>query len=538
MGLRGPRAKPKATGGDTPGRKRRPAWQRKGLTRAQRVIRFCESLTVTSGAHAGRKVKLRPWQREIIEDWYKTARGRRVIRTGLLSMARKNGKSTLAAALGLAHLVGPEAESRGHIVIAASDKDQSGVVFDEVVAFIEAEPDFDAAVNIKRREKVIEHLENGSRLTALSSDAKKSHGLSPSVVILDELAQWGTGTGRRLYDALVTATGARAEPLTIVISTQSEDDLSLMSELVDYGKQVNEGIIDNLTFSARVFEVPDDLDIWNEEHWALANPALGDFRSLEEMREFAERARRMPTLRSTFENLYLNRRVAAEERWIPKAEWDACAGDISDAEISGLCFGGLDLASVSDLNSFDLFWPASGALLSWSWCPKDRILERSEKDRVPYDVWARQGWIELTNGRAADKRAIALRIGELCALYKPKVVGFDKFGMPELVRILGEEGIELPLKEVRQGFLSLSVGTKEFEGRVLNRALRHNRNPVLTWALSNVRIARDAAGNIKPDKERSREKIDPVVAGVMAVGLAAAEPKPEELKPSLWVLTA
>lgn len=531
MGLRGPGARPKsgAKSGAKPKRKRRPSWLDPKLNRADRVIRFIEALTITSGVHAGRRMKLRPWQREIVRAWYGAdASGRRIVRTGLLTMGRKNGKTGLVAALALAHLVGPEQERRGQVVAAASDRDQSGLIFDELVAFIEDNPDFAARANIKRHEKVIEILDTGTRFRALSSDAKKAHGLSPSVVILDELAQWGSGVGRGLYDALVTATGGRAEPLTIVISTQSADDLSLMSELVDYGRQVRDGILVDPTFSPFIYDVPADADPFNEALWPLANPALGDFRSLEEMRAFAARARRMPSLEATFRNLYLNQRVTAEERWLPPGEWDACAGDVDlDALAGEPCYGGLDLGSVRDLTAFALFWPGPGAVAVWTWCPGDALAMREEQDQVPYRVWAKAGHIQPTAGRATDKRAVALRLAVLNATFKPQAVGYDRWGITELQRILSEEGIELPLKPFGQGFRDMSPAMKSFEERVLNRQLVHGSNPVLTWAVSNVAVETDAAGGVKPSKERAREKIDPLVAAVIAVGTAAAEPPPK-----------
>jgi phage terminase large subunit-like protein len=532
MGLRGPGARPRSRSADgtKAKRKKRPAWLNPKLSRADRIIRFIESLRITSGAHAGRKFELRPWQREIVRAWYATdAAGRRIVRTGLLSMARKNGKTGLCAALALAHLLGPEQERRGQVVAAATDRDQSGLIFDELVAFIDDNPDFADRVNVKRHEKTIEDLPSGSKFRALSSDAKKAHGLSPSVVILDELAQWGTGAGRALYDALVTATGARAEPLVAVISTQSADDHSLMSELVDYAKAVRAGSIEDATFSGFIFEAPADADPWDESTWALANPALGDFRSVEEMRTFAARARRMPTLEASFRQYYLNQRVDADERWLPPGEWDACGGEIDVDDLVGRrCFGGLDLGSVRDLTAFALFWPDVGALLVWCWCPADALRAREDTDRVPYRVWADRGHIEPTPGRATDKRRVALRLAELCAAFRPEAIAYDLWGLPELQRIMAEEGIDLSLKPFGQGFKSMAPAMRAFEERVLNRELVHPRNPLLTWAVSNVAVERDAAGNAKPSKERSRERIDPAVAAIMALGIAAQQPAPRE----------
>ena len=527
MGARGPNARAvtkRAKGAAAPPRPAVQPWDASWLSRAERVIAFVETLQVTAGPLAGQRFALMDWQKALIEDWYRVdADGKRIVRTAVLSVGRKNGKSTLVAAIALAHLLGPEREPRGQVVIGASDRDQSGIIFAEVCAILEADEALRDLVNIQSHAKTITVHADGSVLQALSSDAKKAHGLSPTLCILDELGQWGVGIGIRLYNALMTAGGGRSEPLKIVISTQADSDLAKMSELLDYGRQVNEGVIDNPRFACKLFEVPDGLDPFDEAHWPLANPALGTFRSLEDMRELAERARRMPTERAAFEQLFLNRRTAAEERWISKPDWDACKGFVDPAALEGqVCYGGLDLGSVSDLTSLSLFWPETGALMSWSWCPADRIAERVENDRAPYNVWADAGWLELTPGKATDKRHVALRLAEICARFKPKVVMFDKWGMPELARILDEESITLPLVEHRQGFVSMSPSSKAFEELVLNARLRHD-NPLLTWTMSNVRVARDPAGNIKPDKQRSRERIDPIVAGIMAVGAWASE---------------
>lgn len=507
------------------------------------MIRFIESLKVTSGAHAGREFLLRPWQKAIIESWYRTdADGKRVVRTGLLSLARKNGKTGLLSALALCHLLGPEQERRGQVVVGATDRDQSGLIFDELCAFINDNEAFVGECNIQRHGKLIEHLPSGSKFRALSSDAKKAHGLSPSVVILDELAQWGHGAGRALYDALTTAQGARAEPLVVVIGTQSADDHNLMSQLVDYAKAVRDGGIEDATFSGFVYEIPENENVFDQANWPLANPAIGDFRSLEDMQTLAERAQRMPTLEAAFRNLFCNQRVDAEERWLPAAEWDACRHDDIDLDelVGQRCLGALDLGSVRDLTAFALFFPESGVLLVWTWCPKENLRARSDTDRVPYDVWNEKGYIEATPGRATDKRRVALRLADICARFNPEAIAFDQWQITELQRILGEEGIVLPpMKAFGQGYKSMSPAMKAFEEAVLNRQLKHAGNPLLTWAISNVAVERDAAGNQKPSKERSRERIDPAVASIMAIGLAASEPKtvPFEV-PATFVLSA
>lgn len=523
MGLRGP------------GANRRPVSYVKArktsgtLSRQEAVISFIEQFKITKGALTGKNFDTRPFQRDVIRAWYRTdENGNRVVRTGLYTVGRKNGKTGLIAGLAAAHLVGPETVPRGEIVSGATDRDQSGIIFDELVALLDQKGKYREIVNIKRHEKVIENLQNGSKFRALSSDAKKAHGLNPSVVILDELAQWGQGVGRGLYDALTTSQGAWDEPLLLIIGTQAADDHALMSNLVDYAKAVNAGDIDDPTFSGFIYEIPEDSDVFDESNWILANPALGDFRSIGDMRLLAERARRIPTLEAAFRNLYCNQRIDAEERWLAGSEWKPCVieGLNIDDHAGEPCIGGLDLSSVRDLTAFALFWPKSGTLNVWTWCPADNLREREERDRVPYTVWAKQGFIQPTPGAAVDKRAVVYKIADICAKYKPECIAFDRWGITEIQRVLKDDGIVLPeLVPFGQGYKDMSPATKAFEERVINRTLKTPPNPLLTWSISNVAISRDPADNKKPNKERSRERIDPAVAAVMAVGHAATSEK-------------
>jgi phage terminase large subunit-like protein len=323
MGMRGPGAKPvKKAGNSAAGKPKPRSWERRGLSRAARVIAFIEGLKLTAGRHAGKPFKLRPWQRAIIESIYATdADGNRPVRQALATMPRKNGKTELAAGLALAHLAGPEAEARGEVYSAASDRNQAGRIFRELEAFILADDDLAGRCNVQRFAKRIEVMAGpgaGSVYEALSSDAKKAHGLSPSFAVCDEVAQW---LGRDLYDNLVTGTGARDEPLVVVISTQSADPNHVMSEIVSYGRSVLDGTIEDPTFHATIYSAPDDADPWSEATWYACNPALGDFRSLEEMRQFAEKAKRIPAREAVFRNLYLNQSVATQARFIAAANW-------------------------------------------------------------------------------------------------------------------------------------------------------------------------------------------------------------------------
>jgi phage terminase large subunit-like protein len=540
MGQRGPGAKPtaKATKRKA-GRPKKRVWERKGLTRAGRVIAFVESLKLTAGRHAGQPFTLRPWQKADIEAVYRTdAEGRRVIRQALETVGRKNGKTAKAAALALCHLAGPEAEARGEVYSAASDRNQAARVFREMEAAILADADLSGRINIQRFAKRLEVMSGpgaGSVYEALSSDARKAHGLSPSFVICDELAQWPS---RDLYDNLTSGTGARDEPLVIVISTQSADPNHVMSELIAYGRSVLDGSIEDPSFYAAIYTVPDDADPWDESLWHLANPALGDFRSLPEMREFAAKAKRIPAREAVFRNLYLNQSVATEARFINAADWRACAAPVDREALRGRpCFGGLDLSSTTDLTAFSLYFPEdAGAVLTWAWLPGHEIAERELRDRVPYRQWEERGFLTLLPGRAINKRHVAVKLAEIAGEFDIRGVGFDRWRIKDLQVILDEEGIDLPLAEIGQGFQSMGPAVDALETLILDGDLAHGGNPLLTWNVANAIVVSDPAGNRKIDKSRSIARIDALVSLVMAAGLSAKSPAPIEFDFSEMVI--
>jgi phage terminase large subunit-like protein len=269
-----------------------------------------------------------------------------------------------------------------------------------------------------------------------------------------------------------------------------------------------------------------DADPWDETTWHACNPALGDFRSLEEMRTAARQAQRMPAMEASFRLLYLNQPVDAESRFIASADWDACGGAAELEELRGMpCWAGLDLSSTTDLTALVLYFPHNGVLLPYFWVPRDNILERENRDRVPYATWARMGFIETTNGRATDRLAIARRLAEIASAYDLQAVAFDRWRIEDLQKTMSDEGVDIPMVPFGQGFKDFSPAVEEFERLILAGTLRHGGHPILTWCLSNCIIEQDPAGNRKLSKEKSREKIDGIVAACMAVGLHAKQPK-------------
>lgn len=536
MGKRGIQsAASKSARPQRPSRAKRPPWERKSYSRAEKVLVFCQALPVTAGFLAGGKLVLRPWQREIINRIYGVnGNGRRTVRTALITLPRKSGKTTLAAALALCHLLGPEAEQRGQVLSAASDREQAAIIFREMEAMILHIPEFSARCHIETFHRRITDTISGSVYEACTADSRKAHGRSPSFSVYDELAQ---AKDRELYDNLTTGTGARKEPLMVVISTQSADPNHIMSELVDYALKIQDGTLPpDPAFYGCIYSAPDDADPWAESTWYACNPALNDFRSLEEMQIFAEQAKKIPAKESVFRNLYLNQRVDAAAKWIGSEDFQGCIGEIPD--LSGReCYGGLDLSSTQDLSALSLcFTPTNGEpfyTLHYAWCPKDAIKTRSKADRVPYDLWNRQGYIEATPGRIVDYSFILNRIDAIKKQYNLRGLLFDRWGSTKILKDL--EDLDIPILEFGQGYKSMSPPSKELEKLVLEKKILFPNNPCLSWCFSNVIVEIDAAGNIKPSKKKSKEKIDMVVSTVMALDGALRNQK-KEVTPSIsWL---
>lgn len=524
MGARGPGAKPIVRPKSTKIKRRS-----KKADRVSILCKWLETLPVTSGPLAGTKFKLRPWQKAFIKAVYgpKNAAGRRLVRQALLTMARKNGKTGLAAGLALAHLCGPEAEQRGQVFSAAADRKQASLIFNEMEAIIFEVPELSNRCNVRRFTKDIEDSITGSKYTALSSDAALAHGLNPSFVVYDELAQ---APDRRLFDALVTATGGRAEPLILVISTQSDQDSHVLSELIDYSTKINSGEVIDPGFVGKVYTVPLDANIWDEKVWYLANPALNDFRSLDEMRSFAARAKRLPALEASFRSFYLNQRVAGVTGLIPRHDWNCCSGTVELETLhSAKCWGGLDLSSVRDLTAFVLWFPESGAVLAWHWLPEEGLLDREIAEGLPWTLWQRQGWLRTTPGRTVDRRFVAAELAEIVQPFDLLGLAYDRWGMNELKRVLQEDGITLPLHEFGQGYQSMGPAVSALERELVEHRLKHNNNPILNLAAANVHAMRDPTGARKPIKKQEIDRIDGIVALIMALGLAAKTPKPIEI---------
>lgn len=447
------------------------------------------------------------------------------MRRAVLSIARKNGKTALIAALVLAHLVGPEAEQNGEIYSAANDREQAGQVFKVARQIVEADPDLSALVRVIPSTKTLVCYGNGSFYRAVSAEAGTKHGLNPTVAIFDELAQ---AKNRELYDVLDTSMGARAEPLFVTISTQSNDPEHILSKLIDDGLSG-----EDLTTVCHLYAAEEECELLDEAGWRAANPALGDFRSYEDLAVLARKAVRMPGEEPKFRNLYLNQRVAPHATLISRPDWFACKGDAVWTYGEGVYLA-LDMASKTDLLSLTGVSAENGSRLAqWFWKPADLIEEHARRDRVPYAEWVDRELIEAPEGRAIHPRAPAQKLAELFERFNVLGLAFDRWQIDMLLREFdgvglaahrdGEGADGLRLVPWGQGFKDMSPAIDALETAVMHRELVHDGNPVLTWCMANAVVTTDPAGNRKLDKLKARFRIDGAVTAAMALGLKARE---------------
>lgn len=489
------------------------------------VINFFEKLLVhVKGEWAGQPFKLQAWQKDdIISPLFGSMGpdGSRQYRTAYIEVPRKNGKSSLAAGIAL-YLLFADGEAGAEIYSAAADRDQAAIVFDLAKRMMEQSTQLAKMGTAFKRSIIVE--ESWSTYKVLSADAFTKHGINAHGVVVDELhAQ----PNRDLVDVLTTSTGARRQPLTVFITTAGYDRESICWEYHEYARQVADGIIEDPAFFSYIQAADTDDDWLDQKIWAKANPGLGVTVKDDYIQNQARKAENIPAYQNTFRRLHLNQWTAQESRWMPMDKWELCGDPIDTKLLEGAaCFGGLDLASTSDIASFVLDFPSENgedederhAWLAHFWIPEDNMLERSRKDRVPYDVWVRQGLITPTEGNVIDYDYIVRDIEALGERYNIQEIAFDRWGAFQVSQRLAAAGFIMV--GFGQGFASMSAPTKELFRLVLDGRLFHGQNPVLRWMADNMVVSTDAAGNVKPNKQKSREKIDGMVAGVMALDRA------------------
>lgn len=489
---------------------------------ADKAVRFIEHLKHTKGKWAGVPFTLLPWQRdEIIRPLFGTLRpdGTRQYRTCYCEIPKKNGKSELAAGVAL-KLLFADKEPGAEIYSAAADRDQASIVFNVAAQMVRQNSALmDRCKIIDSQKRIVVH-KTASFYRVLSSDAFTKHGFNVHGVIFDELhAQ----PNRELWDVLTLGAGdARTQPLIFAITTAGYDRNSICWEQHEYALKVLKGIIEDPTFLPVIYAA-EETDDWEDEAvWRKANPSLGHILDIERIREAYHKAKETPALQNAFRRLRLNQWTQQETRWVDISAWDATAGSVVPENLVGRrCYAGLDLASTTDIAALVLVFPeddGSFAVLARFWIPEENMRERVKRDRVPYDVWVRQGLIHATPGNVIDYGAIKHTIKALATEFEIEEIAFDRWGAVQISQDLDAEGFTMV--PFGQGFASMSGPTKELLNLVLSKKLRHGGHPVLRWMADNMVVKQDPAGNVKPDKAKSTQKIDGMVALIMALDRA------------------
>jgi len=486
----------------------------KTLSRGEKVIAFIERYCrVPEGKLVGQPMRLEAFQKKFIKEVYDNPAGTRL---GILSIARKNGKSGLIAGILLAHLVGPEARLNSQIVSGARSREQAALVFNLARKMVELSPELSRLVRVIPSGKTLIGLAMNVEYRALAAEAGTAHGLSPVLAIIDEMGQV-KGNFDPFIEAIETAQGAYDDALELVISTQAATDADLLSIRIDDARRS-----DDPTVVCHVYEAPKDCDLLDPEAWRAANPALGKFRSEVEIRNKALEASRMPSIENSFRNLYLNQRVMRFSPFLAPGVWKACSGPVEDAAFEGDVWGALDLSETTDLSALTLIAQRDGIwhVRPFFWMPSETLRDRARRDRVPYDAWARDGWLRTTPGRAIDYEHLAADIMQICAGLKVRGLAFDRYRMGLLKPHFERAGVILPLIDWGQGYVSMSPAVDATEVEFLHERVRHGGHPVLTMCAANAVVVKDPAGNRKLDKAKSTGRIDGMVALVMAMGAA------------------
>lgn len=491
--------------------------------KADFAVSFIECLCHTKGTWAGKNFELIDWQEQIIRDVFGTikANGYRQFNTAFIEVPKKNGKSELAAAVALLLLCG-DGEQRAEIYGCAADRNQAKIVFDVAVDMVRFCPALEKRVKITESQKTIEYLPTKSKYQVLSADVANKHGFNTHGVIFDELH---TQPNRKLYDVMIQGSGdARMQPLYFLITTAGNNTESICYEVHQKALDIISGRKIDPTFYPVIFGAGMDEDWTDPKVWKKANPSLGETIGIDKVQAACDSAKQNPGEENAFRQLRLNQWVKQSIRWMPMDKWDKCSFAVNEDDLEGrVCYGGLDLSSTTDITAFVLVFPPTDEddkyiILPYFWVPEESLDLRVCRDHVPYDVWERQGFLQTTEGNVIHYGFIEKFIENLGERFNIREIAFDRWGAIQMVQNL--EGMGFTVVPVGQGFKDMSPPTKELMKLTLEERLAHGGHPVLRWMMDNIFIRTDPAGNIKPDKEKSTEKIDGAVATIMALDRA------------------
>lgn len=496
-------------------------WERNADGAIGWIEQYCR---VPDGKHWGEKLALPPFMKDDLRAIYDNPNGK--TRRAIITRGRKNAKTTETALIVLVHLCGPMHVRNGQIFSAAQGLEQAGIVFRLACKMIRLSRVLQATLEIKEAKKEIHCPELGTVYRALSAESSTAYGLSPVLVIHDELGQV-KGPRSELYEALETATAAQENPLSIIISTQARLDSDLLSILID---DAIEGRDPRTVL--RLHVAGDDLDPFSDAAIRAANPAFDHFMNRDEVRSMARDAQRISSSEASYRNLVLNQRVEASTPFVTVETWRSNGAPVKPLEQCAEVWGGLDLSATKDLTALVLIGNIDGIwhIEPHFWLPREGLAEKSRLDRTPYDQWHKQGFLQTTPGRTVDYDFVASQLAILFERYNITKIGFDdwnyKYFRPYLLRAGLDEGfVTSKFEAFRQGFKSISPALKELDRHLSNRRMAHGNHPVLQMCAYNSTVESDAAENLKLVKKKFYGRIDGMVALTMAVGVVPSEVK-------------
>lgn len=490
---------------------------------ADYAVNFIECLSHTKGKWSGKPFELIDWQEQIIRDIFGTLKpnGYRQFNTAYIEIPKKMGKSELAAAVALLLCCG-DGEERAEVYGCAADRQQASIVFEVAADMVRMSPALSKRVKILSATKRIVFQPTNSFYQVLSAEAYSKHGFNIHGVVFDELH---TQPNRKLFDVMTKGSGdARTQPLYFLITTAGSDTKSICYETHQKAKDLLEGRKVDPTFYPVIYGAEESDDWTDPKVWKKANPSLGITVGIDKVKAACESAKQNPAEENTFRQLRLNQWVKQAVRWMPMDRWDKCAFAVNEEDLLGrVCYGGLDLSSSIDITAFVLVFPPEDEddkyiVLPYFWLPEETLNLRVNRDHVPYDVWKKQGYLKTTEGNVVHYGFIEKFIESLGEKYNIREIAFDRWGAVQMVQNL--EGMGFTVVPFGQGFKDMSPPTKELMKLTLEEKVAHGGHPVLRWMMDNIFIRTDPAGNIKPDKEKSTEKIDGAVATIMALDRA------------------
>jgi len=492
--------------------------------RASFAIDFMEKfLFLWEGSNAGEPFKLLPWQLAITANLFGwvDGNGLRRYREALVYIAKKNGKSPFSGAI-LDYMLLADGEPGAQIFCAACDIDQAGIIYNNAHNLASDELKEQWIAYAATRELKVP--DNNAKAKVLSSEAKTKDGINASCVLIDEIHRFES---RDLVDILEASMSTRQQPLLVYTTTADYDRPSICNEKHAYAHAVlkNEEIQD-ARFLPALFELKPDDDWRDETIWIRANPALGQTKSLEYMQRQCKKAQSEPSYQATFRRLECNQMTSAASVWLDLHEWDKAPRNWTFDEVKGVeSWMAGDLSSTTDLTARAICWPMEDgfyALDVHAWIPEETAWEREKDDKVPYHAWMEAGYMSFTPGNCVDQKYIQADIVDNCKLWNVRDFAADPWNAIGLLTNLQEDdGIEVV--QFRQGYASMSPACKEFERLVKARKILHNGNPLLRWAIGNTIVVHDPADNVKPDKSKAKQRIDPAIAAIMAVSRAIVD---------------